>query len=267
MIGRGIVRAAGVSKLMSRTLWVATAANLVGSRVAPAQEAGDKRSRGDLLRELAQAEAAYQKSSADPAARFGYATLLFQAGEFWKARDLLRPLAQSATASDETLELAARLEFMTGGHDAAERLYDRLIQARAGSAQKQIMATIGKMFVHYQRDQLAKIAALDFPAGVQLPNVTLAKTFDQPPYRLEWHNDRKGTSIPFHAVDPLPQFAIDVNGVPILALFDTGGDALIIDDEVARGSRDRERCQHHGHLRGWSPVEDRVRQGRAGEAR
>jgi len=206
----------------------------VTEAVRVADQAGDQRTRGDVLRELAQAEAAFQRSSGDPAARFGYAKLLYQAGEFWRARDLLVPLAESTAASDEALELAARLEFLTGRYDTAEQLYDRLIQARAGDMSKQVMASVGKMFVYYQRDRFDKIATLDFPPGVQLPNVTLAKAFDQPPYRLEWHNDRKVSEVAFYAVDPLPQFAIEVNGVPLLVLFDTGGDVLIIDDEVAK---------------------------------
>ena len=33
--------------------------------------------------------------------------------------------------------------------------------------------------------------------------------------------------------DPLPVLEIEVNGVPVIVLFDTGGDQLILDDEIA----------------------------------
>ena len=194
----------------------------------------DPRTRVDVLRDLGQAEARFRGNRTDPAARLAYVKLLYQAGEFWQARDLLDSLAQSATVEDEALELAARLDYLTGRHDAAEGLYDRLIAGRAGNVQKQVLAKVGKMFAYYQRNRFAQIAALDFPPGVQLPNVTLAKSFDQPPYRLEWPAGPRVSEIPFHSLEPLPQFAIEVNGVPILVLFDTGGDALILDDEVAK---------------------------------
>jgi hypothetical protein len=195
---------------------------------------GKDRTRPDVLRELATAEQTHRQQPTDPIARFSYGKGLLQAGEFWRARDVIAPLAEAATVSDEALELAAKLAYLTGRYDEAERLYDRLIAARAGSQSKQIMAKIGQLFVHYQRDRFDKIAALEFPAGVSLPNVAVAKSFTERPYRLEWHNDRKVSEVPFHALDPLPQFSIEVNGVPLGVIFDTGGDILIIDDEVAK---------------------------------
>jgi hypothetical protein len=92
------------------------------------------------------------------------------------------------------------------------------------------------MFVHYQRDDFAGMAALPFPPGVALPNVTLAKAFEgRTPYRAEWPGEGpRVTEIPMAALDPLPQFPVEVNGVPLRMIFDTGGDLLILDDEVAR---------------------------------
>lgn len=69
---------------------------------------------------------------------------------------------------------------------------------------------------------------------MQLPTVAQAKAFTEAPYRLEWRGDRRVSEVPFAALDPLPQFPIEVNGVPLHAIFDTGGDTLILDDEVAR---------------------------------
>jgi hypothetical protein len=201
---------------------------------AAPERAVDPRTRADLLRELSEAERAHRRAPSDPAAQLAHGRLLYQAGEFWRARDLLAPLAASPNVADEALELAARLEYLTGRYDAAERLYDRLIEARAGNLSKQVLAKVGKLFVYYQRNRFDRIVELGFPAGVQLPNLALAKAFEQAPYRLEWHADPKVSEVPFYALEPLPQFPIEVNGVPLNMLFDTGGDALILDDEIAR---------------------------------
>lgn len=209
----------------------AAAAPAPAAQPAPA---GDTRTRADVLRELAGAERAHRQRPSDAAATLAYGKLLLQAGEFWTARDLMAPLAQKADASDEILDLGARLEQLTGRYDAALALYDRLIAARAGKGSAQVMAMVGKMFVHYQRDDFAGMAALPFPAGVELPNVKLAKAFEgREPYRPEWHDEARVTEVPFAALDPLPQFPIEVNGVPLRMIYDTGGDILILDDEVA----------------------------------
>ena len=213
---------------------IALVTGLVPSRLG-AQTAQERRTRAELLGELAQAETALQREATTPAVRLRYAELLYQSGEFWRARDLVAPLTEPPSATDETLELGAKLEYLTGRYDQAERLYDRLIETRAGNVSKQVMAMVGKLFALYQRNRFDQIKAIAFPAGVQLPNATLAKSFERNPYRLEWHTERKVSEVPFYATDPLPQFAIEVNGVPIQVLFDTGGDLLILDDEVAAG--------------------------------
>jgi hypothetical protein len=220
---------------MWQTMRSAALALLLGVKALLAQSgARDARTRAELLVELAAAERLASVPTADGAAKLAFGKLLYQAGDFVRARELLRQLAEPAGAPAEAIELAAKLESLTGRYAAADAWYDRLIAARAGTPSGQVMAKIGKMFTHYQRNQFAAIAALEFPAGVQLPNVTLAKTFQEPPYRLEWSGDRRVSEVPFYALDPLPQLAIEVNGVPMGVLFDTGGDILIIDDEVAK---------------------------------
>ena len=213
----------------------ATEAAAAPARAAPEAQAEDTRTRADLLRELADAERAHRRKPSDARATLAYAKLLLQAGEFWTARDLVSPLAAKVDATDEALDLSAKLEHLTGRYDAALALYDRLIALREGQTSPQVMAMVGKMFAHYQRDDLAGMASLPFPAGVELPNVKLAKAFEEKePYRPEWHNESKTTEVPFAALDPLPQFSIEVNGVPLGMIFDTGGDILILDDEVAK---------------------------------
>ena len=220
---------------MWRGLRTAVLTWLLGVRALLAQAGGqDSRSRTDLLRELALAERAAAAPAATDAVRVAHARLLYQAGEFWRARDLLRPLAAGASAPLEAVELAARLEFLTGDYPTADRLFDRAIAASDGAPAKRIGALVGKFLSLYQRNRFQDIAALPFPTGVQVPNVTLARQFDQAPYQIEWPAGPRRIEVPFKATDPLPHLGIEVNGVSLNVLFDTGGDILILDDEVAR---------------------------------
>ncbi len=192
----------------------------------------EEKTRGEILAELQEAKRGFERSPEDPGNRFTYGQLLFQSGEFWRAREVITPLAD-AEPSYEALSLVAKLAYLTADYSEAEKLYDRLIEATEADVQAQVMAKVGQMFTYYQQDRFDKIKAIDFPSGVQLPNATLAGVFDENPYRLEWHNDEKVSIVPFIATDPLPVFTIEVNGIPLQVLFDTGGDLLIIDDEVA----------------------------------
>ncbi len=220
---------------MWRGLRTAVLTWILGVRALLAQAGGqDSRSRTDLLRELALAERAAAAPAATDAIRVAHARLLYQAGEFWRARDLLQALAAGASAPVEAVELAARLEFLTGDYQAADHLFDRAMAAHEGTPSKRVGAMVGKFLSLYQRNRFQDIGALQFPAGVQIPNVTLARQFDQAPYQIDWPAGPRRIEIPFKATDPLPQLGIEVNGVPLNVLFDTGGDILILDDEVAR---------------------------------
>lgn len=195
-------------------------------------DAQDKRTRADVLVELASAESAF-KTKADDASRFRLARLLYQAGDFWHAEELARPFGRSAAAGDSALELAAKLTFLIGRYEVADSLYERLATMRAGNVSKQVMARVGQMFAQNQRNRFDRIKALEFPSGVVLPQAKLTTAFETNPYRIEWKDETRIAEAPFIATDPLPQFSIEVNGVPLHVLYDTGGDILILDDEVA----------------------------------
>jgi hypothetical protein len=195
--------------------------------------AQDKRTRADVLTELAQAEASYKSQSTD-ATRLTLARLLYQSGEFWRADTLARPFRESKAPSDSALELAARLSFLVGRYEEANTLYDRLAAMRAGNVQRQVMARVGQMFALNQLNSFDRVKALPFPPGVVLPQVKLMASFDSAPYRIEWKDEKRTAEVEWFTRDPLPQFPIEVNGVPLNVLYDTGGDILILDEEVAK---------------------------------
>ena len=191
------------------------------------------RIRADVLAELPDARAAHEADVEDPDAGLRFARLLLEGGEFWGARDVLLPFTHSPQASPELLETAAKLLFLTGDYDRSAGLYRRVRDARTGDAGGQVMADVNRLFVHYLQDRFDEIRAIEFPPGVLLPTVAVAERFEENPYRVEWHGEEKRSVVPFYVTDPLPVFAVEVDGVPVEVIFDTGADTLILDDEVA----------------------------------
>ena len=89
--------------------------------------------RSDVLKELAKVEAAFNQSTNDEALRKEYAKLLFQTGDFWKAKETVSPLFKKSK-DVETLVLGARLTYMMGDYKGAEELNSRVIKiAEKGS--------------------------------------------------------------------------------------------------------------------------------------
>ena len=219
---------------MNRTLLLALAVIAVGPVALEAQErprAG--RTRADVLVELAEEARAFQRDRDDAEVRLTYARLLFESGDFWQAQDVVLPLMGSLRSSTEAMEMAAKLQYLTAHYDEAASLYDRLFEAKEGDVGGQVMANVNKLFAYYQQNRFDKINEIEFPAGVQLPNATLAAAFNQNPYQLEWNNDERVSIVPFHITDPLPVITVEVNGIPVQMLFDTGGDMFILDSEIA----------------------------------
>jgi len=192
-----------------------------------------EKNRGDILAEIKQVESQFKKNQKDKELRFKYGKLLYQAGEFWKARDVMAVLAKSEDSTIDALDLAAKLEYLTGNYSKAEKLFDRLIKATEGNTQKQIMAKVNQLFTYYQTNQFSKVKDLNFPAGVQLPNAEFMEALVEEPYQMDWTSEEKMTTVPFLMTDPLPIMTIEFNGVPVQVFFDTGADTFILDTEIA----------------------------------
>lgn len=192
-----------------------------------------EKTRANILVEIAKLEPEFKKDPTNDETRFKYGELLYQSGEFWKARDIISPLVKPAEPSAEALSLAAKLEYLLGNYGEAEKLYKRLIKAKSGDVSGQVMAKVGLVFTYYQTNQYEKVKELQFPPGIKLPNLEVMKAFEEKPYQKEWHNEEKVSVVPFLMTDPLPVLTIEFNGVPVQVIFDTGANAFILDNEIA----------------------------------
>jgi len=193
----------------------------------------EEKTRADILAEIAKFEPKFKKDPSNAKVQFRYGELLYQSGEFWQARDIIAPLVQAGEPSAEALSLTAKLEYLLGNYSEAEKLYKRLIEAKAGDVSGQVMAKVGLVFTYYQTNQYDKVKELEFPPGVKLPNLEVMKAFEEKPYQKEWHNEEKVSIIPFLMTDPLPVLTIEFNGVPVQMIFDTGANTFILDNEIA----------------------------------
>jgi hypothetical protein len=191
-----------------------------------------EKNRGDILADIEIIKAQIKTYPGNAGFRLQYGELLYKAGEFWRARNIIKPLMKNKDLGEKALRLLAKLEHLLGEYQAAESHYKRLIKEKG-----QVMDKVALLFVYYQTNQFQKAAAIDFPAGVKLPNYDQMKAFQQPPYQLEWHNKQKVSMVPFLMTDPLPVLKLEVNGVEVVVIFDTGADQLILDNEVAAGMK------------------------------
>ena len=192
-----------------------------------------EKTRADVLADIKQIVPKFDKNSEDKEIRFKYGKLLYQSGEFWKARDVIAPLLKDEEPLIDALSLAAELEYLLAKYDRAEELYKRLVTAKEGDVSGQIMAKVGLMFTYYQTNQYDKAKKIDFPTGVKLPNWELMKAFEENPHKMEWRNEEKISILPFLMTDPLPIMTLEFNGMPVHVIFDTGADTFILDNEIA----------------------------------
>jgi hypothetical protein len=208
---------------------VAVAAMCAGP--AEAQEPEPVEHRGDLLVELGEAEGAFAADVENEAARLAYARLLFEAGEFEQARTVVAPLLGGADPGVETVVFDARLAYLMGEYEEAEA---RFAQALALDPEN-TRAFMGLVFTYYQTNRYERCRHL--PAGpgetLKVPHLDMMLAFeDEEPYRITWAEEPRAV-VPFVATDPLPIIEVEVEGRPLKALIDTGGDAFILDSEIA----------------------------------
>jgi hypothetical protein len=201
---------------------------------ASATESGaEEPTRIDIESEITDLGQALENKLRDAETRFAYAQALYKGSHFWRADAAIVPLLQEQNPPPGTLLLAAQLANLIGDYERAESMYKKIIDTDPAG---KIMAMVKLAFTYYQQDKYDEIRALEFPPGVQLPNlVPIQEQFvdGEEPYALEWANEEKFAIVPFIVTDDLPVMTVEVNGVPLTMIFDTGADTLIIDDEVA----------------------------------
>ena len=201
---------------------------LTAAACANAEEEGD---RGALMEQLKDARMAHQADPADAAARYRCAELSYGAGHFGDALTLLEPLVAADEPDVEVLLLGARIEYLFGRYHPAEKFLHRVLEREPDNT----AAAAKLVFIYYQTNRYSLCETLPDEAleGIRLPHLDLMKSFgDDAPYRVSWLAGDE-TRVPFVVTDPLPVIKVKVQGREVTALIDTGGDAFILDPEIA----------------------------------
>jgi len=201
---------------------------------AAAQPSGmppDRGNRGDLLKQLAQAEATW-RSGPGAEATMEYATRLLEAGRFERSREVVSSLLDNGDRPPDAMHLAARLAYYMGDYDSAGRLFTEVLETDPQNAR----AALGLVMTHYQTNEFDQGAALpdELFAGRSLAHRDIMRAMDgTEPYRVCWSDGPKA-EVPFLDVDPLPVVEVEINGRSIFAIIDTGADMFVLDTEIAR---------------------------------
>ena len=210
---------------------------LFATAALPAQS---NRLRNQVEADRVTLEAVYRGAPADAAARRAYATVLFQLGDVWEAREVIAPLATPAAAVPADLHLAARLAYLTGDYPGAEALFQRLRTA-ADSDSLRTEAVRGLALSYYQQNRFDRtaglaLAGLEDEVGVGSLLVFMQK-FEGTPYGIEWSTPERVAHMPMTnditAPSGLPEMTLEINGHPVTFILDSGGDRLYLDEGLA----------------------------------
>ena len=186
--------------------------------------------RGHALQDLAEARAAFEEDRNDEA-RLEYAKLLYETGYFELAEDAVTPLLGAAEPPVDGVMLAARVAYLSGRYEEAEHLFGAAL-ARDPENRR---ALAGLIFTYYQTNRYARCLELpeEVREKIQIPHMDMMLAFEgEEPYRAAWRGGPR-TEVPFLVADPLPVVEVEIDGHKVTALIDTGGDAFILDPEIA----------------------------------
>jgi hypothetical protein len=183
--------------------------------------------RGDLLAELAEVEGLLGEKPGDAELGHRHAELLYEAGEFARAREAIARILADGEPSIEAQRLGAELAYLSGRYDEAEELLGRIL-AREPDDRRALRKLV---LVCFQTGRYEKCPEL--PEDQGMPHADLMRSFgEDTPYRIEW-GAKDETVVPFLLTDPLPVLTVTIEGREVTTLLDTGGDTFILDPEIA----------------------------------
>ena len=201
---------------------------------ADGDEEATEPDRGDILAEIEVAEAILEGDPDNAELAHELAGLHYKAGHFNTAKEVLQPFLDAGMASDDSKLLMGELKYLTGNYAAAEEILLDLTE-NASDTMTQIMAQVKLLFVYYQTNEYAKTQDLlpGMEGQIQLPTWDFMKGYgEEAPYQVDW-NGQTETALPFVLADPLPVVEVEINGELIYAFLDTGGDAFVVDTDLA----------------------------------
>ena len=202
--------------------------------------AGEKQLRRDVEAKLKPIEAAFLSAPGDIGIRRDYADILFKLGNIWQANDVIAPLATPWSSNADDLYLGARTALLTMDCGRAEVLFKRLSHLTEEGTEIHTQSLKGLIMVYYQTGQYPKAEDIELPGDEKRGISTLLtfmKRFEGKPYQIEWTTPDRVAHLPFinDITQPgaLPLMKLEINGLTVEFILDTGGSRLYIDEDVA----------------------------------
>jgi tetratricopeptide (TPR) repeat protein len=189
--------------------------------------------RGDILTKLAETQVKFDENPENVKLAYALADLHYKAGHFMTAKEILQPFMDAGQAFDAAKLLMGELEYIMGNYATAEEILLDL-KDNAGFLTR-LNAEIKLVLVHYQTNQYVKSHELFQKTDCLIPHPIhdFMKAYgDEQPYQVDWAGQTE-TTLPFVIADPLPLVEVELNGESVYAIFDTGGDAFVVDSELA----------------------------------
>lgn len=235
-------------KILAIVLYIAFFSVFIGGcSTKKAQEAGNKAtnesssstpinpthyvSREGLGNRLPQQEKLLEDSPDSEENQLAYAQTLYALGNFDYARKIVDPLLSAKTPIPAAMELSARLHYIHGEYNQAEKLFQKLLTFK--EEELATRAKEGLLNVYYQTNQYQKVKELKSKKEEKSALQKLMENFgEEQPYQMNWNGVEKVT-VPLTATDPAPVIPIEVNGVKMNAVIDTSADGLVLDKEKA----------------------------------
>ncbi len=160
--------------------------------------------------------------------RLESADRLFEAGKFAKAEKIYDGILKDDSEDHRALVRLGEIALFSNQLDAAEKWLTAAIKCRP--AEKGAKSLLAEVF--YRRDEFQKAAPLFRAVGREARATQLESFKGVSPNAIEGPNV---TSLKLVLTDPLPVVQIRVNNSELVnVLIDTGGAALIIDNEFAQ---------------------------------
>jgi predicted aspartyl protease len=153
---------------------------------------------------------------------------LFKAGKFAKAKKIYAKVLNDDPKNHRVVSRLGEIALLSNLLDHAEKLLTEAVKLKPEEkAAKSLLAEVS-----YRRDEFQKAAPLFRSVGRESRAEQLASFKGVSPNKIE---GPEITSLNFVITDPLPVVQIRVNNSePVNVLIDTGGAALIIDNEFAK---------------------------------
>lgn len=184
-----------------------------------------------ILNSLAITEKSYKDNPKDLSDVISYTRQLWAAAHFNHAAELAKEALKLDSKESEALWILARAQVLQGKWKDASKTLDKA--AKAG-IRPELVAAQRAWIASHSRDFIGVAKALDETGEANQAMAARYRTFAGKPFEVSHEGDGCSALVPLgQANTSLPLVEIELGGVEVMAMIDTGATDVILDDELA----------------------------------